>query len=181
MNSNVCNAEAPSGASACEDAEHGLPMAAALLTLTSLSILGIGVSFVLAFQPATMSHVGIAVFATMLNLLAHSFMMFYLIGKGKAVREAVEEAGLEGDYYRRVARLRAPVFARATIAMALLMAAAIIGASVDVRVLPPWPHALLAAAAVAANLATLVSEVAALTGSARVVDEVNQRLSDAHG
>jgi hypothetical protein len=148
-------------------------MAAALLTLTSLSILGIGASFVLAFERGATSHVGVAVFATMLNLLAHSFMMFYLIGKGKAVREAVTEAGLEGDYYRRVARLRAPVFSRATLAMALLMAAAIIGASVDVRVLPSWPHALLAAAALAAQVYTLITEIAALTGTARVVDEVN--------
>jgi hypothetical protein len=151
-------------------------MAAALLTLTSLSILGIGLSFVLAFQQGTTSHVGIAVFATMLNLLAHSFMMFYLSGKGKAVREAVAEAGLEGDYYRRVARLRAPVFARATLAMALLMAAAIIGASVDVGVLPTWPHALLATAALAAQVYTLFTEIAALTGTAHVVDEVNEAM-----
>lgn len=151
-------------------------MAAALLTLTSLSILGIAASFVLAFQQGATSHVGIGVFATMLNLLAHSFMMFYLIGKGKAVREAVAEAGLEGDYYRRVARLRAPVFSRATLAMALLMAAAIIGASVDVRVLPSWPHALLAGMALAAQLYTLTTEISALTGTARVVDEVNHAL-----
>lgn len=151
-------------------------MAAALLTLTALSILGIGASFVLAFQPGTASHVGIGVFATMLNLLAHSFMMFYLIGKGKAVREAVEEAGLDGDYYRRVARLRAPVFSRATLAMALLMTAAIIGASVDVRVLPSWPHALLAVAALGAQVYTLATEINALTGTARVVDEVNHAL-----
>mgnify|MGYP003289442201 CR=1 FL=1 len=32
----------------------------------------------------------------MLNLLAHSLMMFYLIGKGKAIREAVTESALEG-------------------------------------------------------------------------------------
>jgi hypothetical protein len=151
-------------------------MAAALLTLTSLSILGIAASFVLAFQQGPTSHVGVAVFATMLNLLAHSFMMFYLIGKGKAVREAVAEASLEGDYYRRVARLRAPVFSRATLAMALLMAAAIIGASVDVGVLPSWPHAVLAGAALAAQIYTFITEIAALTGTARVVDEVNTAL-----
>ena len=154
-------------------------MAAALLTLTGLSILGIAASFVLAFGQGATSHVGVAVFATMLNLLAHSFMMFYLIGKGKAVREAVAEAGLEGDYYRRVARLRAPVFSRATLAMAILMAAAIVGASVDVGVLSSWPHALLAAVALAAQVYTLVTEIRALTGTARVVDEVNARL--AHG
>jgi hypothetical protein len=149
-------------------------MAAALLTLTTLSILGVGASFVLAFVNGAPSHVGIGVFATMLNLLAHSFMMFYLIGKGKAVREAATEAGLEGGFYRQVARLRAPVFSRAPLAMALLMAAAIIGASVDVGVMAPLPHAILAGLALAAQVYTLRTEVVALTGIARVVDDVNE-------
>jgi len=159
-------------------------MAAALLTLTGLSILGLAASFVMALAGNTSAdvsgHVLIGVFATMLNLLAHSLMMFYLIGKGKAVREAVTEGGLDGDYVRQVSALRAPVFGRAMIAMALTMTAAIIGASVDVRVLPPWPHAIIAGLAIASNLAALVSEVVALAGSARVVDDVNKHLSDAH-
>jgi hypothetical protein len=156
-----------------------LSVAAALLTLTGLSILGIAASLVLAFQaPAaqTSAHVLVGVFATMLNLLAHSLMMFYLIGKGKAVKEAVIEAGIQGDYYSRVSRLRAPVFSRATLAMALTMATGIIGASVDVRVLPSWPHAVLAALAIASQLYAFVTEVTALTGCARIVDEVNRTI-----
>ena len=153
-------------------------MAAALLTLTTLSILGIAASLVLALQSGTAaeSHIAIAVFATMLNLLAHSFMMFYLIGKGKAVREAVAEGGLDGDYARRISALRAPVFSRATLAMVVLMVAALIGASVDVGVLPSMPHALLSGAALALQLYAVAAEIAALTGVARIVDEVNARL-----
>lgn len=155
-------------------------MAAALLTLIGLSIAGIAGSGWLAVTapPAeTASHVLLGVFATMLNLLAHSLMMFYLLGKGKAVREAVTEGGLDGDYVRRIARLRGPVFSRATLAMAMTMVTAIVGASVDVRVLPSWPHALLAVLALVTNLLALGSEVAAIAGSARVVDEVNSRLA----
>jgi hypothetical protein len=154
-------------------------LAPALLTLTSLSILAIGAAFVVALRPgqeATSFHVLLGVFGTMINLLAHSLMMFYLIGKGKAVREAVAEGALDGDYVQRISRLRAPVFGRATLAMALTMTAAILGASVDVRVMPSWPHAVLGAAALGAQLYAFFTEVAALTGSARVVDEVNARL-----
>ena len=154
-------------------------MAAALVTLTSLSILGITAAFVVAMRPdpaSTSLHVLFGVFGTMLNLLAHSLMMFYLIGKGKAVREAVAEGALAGDYVQRISRLRAPVFSRATLAMALTMTTAIVGASVDVRVLPSWPHAALAVAAIATQLYAFGTEVAALTGSARVVAEVNERL-----
>jgi len=154
-------------------------MAAALLTLTLLSIGGLAASFVLAIRSDTgaSSHVGIAVFSTMLNLLAHSFMMFYLIGKGKAVREAAEEGGLQGDYAGRIAALRAPVFSRATAAMVVLMATAIIGASVDVGVMSRIPHAILAGVALAAQAHTLLAEVRALTGTARIVDDVNARLA----
>ena len=154
-------------------------MAAALITLTALSIFGLSASFVVALgagQASTSTHVLFGVFGTMLNLLAHSLMMFYLIGKGKAVREAVTEGAIAGDYVQRISRLRAPVFSRATLAMALTMAAAIMGASVDVGVMPSWPHAALAGAGIAAQLYAFATELAALTGSARVVQEVNARL-----
>ena len=154
-------------------------MAAALVTLTALSIIGITAAFIVAMRAddaSTSLHVLFGVFGTMLNLLAHSLMMFYLIGKGKAVREAVAEGAIGGDYVQRISRLRAPVFARATLAMALTMTAAILGASVDVRVMPAWPHAALAAAGIVAQLYAFVTEVTALAGSARVVDEVNDRL-----
>ena len=154
-------------------------MAAALVTLTALSILGIGASFAIAFLagPGSAStHVLLGVFGTMLNLLAHSFMMFYLIGKGKAVKDAMAEAGIAGDYVLRISRLRTPVFSRATMAMALTMTAGIMGASVDVRVMPSWPHAIVAGAALAYQIYAFRTELAALKGSARVVDEVNARL-----
>ena len=155
-------------------------MAAALVTLTALSIFGIAASFVVAFlagAQSTSAHVLFGVFGTMLNLLAHSFMMFYLIGKGKAVKDAMAESGISGDYVLRISRLRTPVFTRATLAMALTMAAGIMGASVDVRVMPSWPHAILAGAALAYQIYAFRTELNALKGSARVVDEVNARLS----
>ena len=71
-------------------------------------------------------------------------MMFYLIGKGKAVKDAMAEGGLTGDQYRRIARVRKPVFSVGTLAMAVTMVAAILGASVDTRVLPPIVHAMIA-------------------------------------
>jgi hypothetical protein len=155
-------------------------MAAALLTLTTLSILGLAGSLVIAFTAHVSAdvarHVLVAVFATMLNLLAHSLMMFYLLGKGRAVREAITENGLQGNYMARVSQLRGPVFSRATLAMVFTMVTAIIGASVDVGVMPSWPHAALALGAVALNLYALWTEIVALRGTGHIVDEVNSRL-----
>jgi hypothetical protein len=119
-------------------------------------------------------HVTYGFFSTMLILLAHSMMMFYLIGKGKAVKDAMTDHGLSGDQYRRIAAVRKPVFSIGTLAMGVTMVAAILGASVDTGVLPPIVHAMIAYAAIACNAAALKSEVAALTESSRIVDEVNR-------
>ena len=123
------------------------------------------------------THILIAFFSVMVTLLAHSMMMFYLIGKGKAVKDAMAEHHLSGDWYRRIAVARKPVFSIATLAMGVTMAAAILGASVDVRVLPPIVHAYIAYAAIISNVAALRIEVQALSTSSRIVDEVNQQIA----
>ena len=119
-------------------------------------------------------HVAFGIFSTMITLLAHSMMMFYFIGKGKAVKDALKEHSLTGDYYQRIGAARKPVFSIGTLAMAVTMVAAIMGASVDTGVLPPMVHAMIAYGAVAANLAALKTEISALIVSSRVVDEVNR-------
>jgi hypothetical protein len=112
----------------------------------------------------------------MVTMLAHSMMMFYLIGKGKAVKEAMAEHRLAGDYYRRIAAARKPVFSIATLAMTITMTAAIIGASVDTGVLPPMIHAMIAYGAIASNVYAVKVEIDALALSSRVVDEVNHQI-----
>ena len=121
-------------------------------------------------------HVSYGIFSTMITLLAHSMMMFYLIGKGKAVKDAMAEHSVAGDYYRRIAVARKPVFSIATLAMAVTMVAAIMGASVDTGVLPPIVHAMIAYGAIACNLAAVKTEIAALLESSRIVDEVNHQI-----
>ncbi|HJO39823.1 MAG: hypothetical protein QGG24_01925 [Vicinamibacterales bacterium] len=157
-------------------------MAAALLTGTMLSVLGLAASVVLghmAIAEADISrHVSLAVFVTMITLLSHSMLMFYMIGKGKAVREAAAEGGLSPKFAAEVSRVRRPIFSLGMLAIALTIVAAVIGAGVDTQVLPSGFHALLGYSAVASNVAALRVEYIALATSARIVDEVN-RLLDA--
>jgi hypothetical protein len=102
--------------------------------------------------------------------------MFYLIGKGKAVKDAMAEGQLTGDFFRRIALARKPVFSIATYAMVATMITAIIGASVDTGVLPPIVHATIAWGAIACNVAAMKIEIDALSESSRVVNEVNRLL-----
>jgi hypothetical protein len=119
-------------------------------------------------------HISFGIFSTLVTLLAHSMMMFYLIGKGKAVKDAMKEHSVNGDFYRRIAVARKPVFSIATLAMAVTMVTAILGASVDTGVLPSIVHAMIAYVAIACNIAALMIEISALTQSTGIVEEVNR-------
>jgi hypothetical protein len=153
-------------------------VAQALLTAVVLSLGGIVTTIVFGLRGSDITrHVSFGLFSTLITLLAHSMMMFYLIGKGKAVKEAMTEHSLTGDYYRRIAAARKPVFAIGTFAMILTMVTAILGASVDTGVLPPIVHGTIAYGAVVCNLAALKTEIVALTASARIVEEVDRLLS----
>ena len=152
-------------------------MAQALLSAVGIGLVGLVATIIVGLRGTEVSrHVSFGVFSTLVLLLAHSMMMFYLIGKGKAVKDAMAEHRVTGDYYRRIAAARKPVFSIATFAMASTMVTAILGASVDTGVMPAIVHGMIAYGAVACNLAALKIEVDALLASARVVDEVNRLL-----
>jgi hypothetical protein len=152
-------------------------MAQALLTSVGIGVVGLVTTTVLGLQATDVSrHIAFGIFSSLLTLLAHSMMMFYFIGKGRAVKDAMTEGGLTGDFYRRIAALRKPVFSIGTLAMAVTMIAAILGGGVDTGVLPPMVHATIAYGAVACNLAALKIEIDALGSSGRIVDEVNRLL-----
>src|SRR3954465_3110048 len=154
-------------------------MAQALLSAVGIGLLGMAAAVLLGLRGTDISrHVTFGIFSTLIILLAHSMMMFYLIGKGKAVKDAMTEHHVTGDYYRRIAAARKPVFSIGTLAMAATMVTAILGASVDTGVLPPIVHGMLAYGAIACNLAAIKIEVDAITASSRVVDEVNSRIAE---
>lgn len=155
-------------------------MAAALLTGIVVSVVGIAAAIYLGLTATSNTvlaqHISIGIFTTMITLLAHSMMMFYFLGKTKAVREAAAEGGLSTEYERRIAIARKPVFSIAVLAMIATMITALVGATVDTGVLPSGVHAVLAYSCLALNLGALRVEINALTESARVVTEVNQLL-----
>jgi hypothetical protein len=152
-------------------------VAQALLTAVFIGLTGLVATSVLGLRGTDISrHISYGIFSTLVTLLAHSMMMFYLIGKGKAVKDAMAEHSVTGDYYRRIALARKPVFSIGTLAMAVTMVAAIMGASVDTGVLPPIVHATIAYGAIVCNLAAVKIEITALLESSRIVAEVNRRL-----
>jgi len=162
---------------------HTDSLAQALLTAIGISVLGLVATAIFGLTGTDLSrHIQFGIFSTLLMLLAHSMMMFYLIGKGKAVKDALVEGGcLPTDpryraFVRRISLARKPVFSIGTLAMTITMAAAIMGAGVDTGSLPPIIHGMIAYGGIASNLAAVKIEIHAIRESSRVVDEVNRLL-----
>jgi len=152
-------------------------VAQALLTGVFLGLTGLATTAFFGLRGTDISrHISYGIFSTLITLFAHSMMMFYLIGKGKSVKDAMAEHNVTGDYYRRIAAARKPVFSIGTLAMAATMITAILGASVDTGVLPPIVHATIAYGAIICNLAAARIEIVALTASSRIVNEVNRQI-----
>ena len=155
-------------------------MAQALLTAVGLGLAGLLVTAFLGLRDTSVAdlsrHISFGIFSTLVMLLAHSMMMFYLIGKGKAVKDAMAERQLTGDYYQRIAAVRKPVFSIGAYAIGATIVAALLGASVDTGVLPPIVHALVAYGAIVCNVAAVRLEIRALTESSHIVDDVNRLL-----
>ena len=84
-------------------------MAQALLTSVIIGLGGLITTAVVGLAGTDVSrHISFGIFSTMVTLLAHSMMMFYLIGKGKAVKDAMIEHSVAGDYDRRISAARKP-------------------------------------------------------------------------
>ena len=151
-----------------------------MITTSVLSLAGLLVSFALGYSASAsdevLRHATLAIFVTLMTLLSHSMTMFYLIGKGRAIRDAVAEGGLTTDAVARVSALRGPVFKFATLAMASTMLTAILGGGVDTGVLPAAVHALMGVLAIGAGGVALRAIAHALNESSRIVDEVNRDL-----
>lgn len=155
-------------------------MSAALLTAAVLSLVGLLVSFALGFladtQELVLQHATLAIFVTLIMLLAYSMIMFYLIGKVRAIKDAVAEGRLTTDAVARASAVRPPVFKLGSVAMALTMVTAVIGGGVDTNVVPAGFHSMLGVLAILANGVALRAVVAAFNESNRIVDEVNRLL-----
>ena len=150
-------------------------MASALVTGVFLGVTGlVTTAYFGRLGTDVYRHISYGVFSTLVTLFAHSMMMFYLIGKGKSVKDAMAEHNIAGDYYRRIGAARKPVFSIGTIAMGITMVTALLGAQVDTRVLPPIVHAMIAYGAIFANLAAVKIEMTALATANHIVDEVNR-------
>ena len=134
-------------------------MGRALLTVGAMATLGLAATGVLGFLVADVgsagTHVLIALATCVLLLFSHCWIMFYLIGTGKAIKQAVADGGLSLELVEETKALKNRSYPMLMLAIGMAMATFILGGGVDTGAIPSWVHLVM-------FLATLYVQVRAL-------------------
>ncbi|HEY4573181.1 MAG TPA: hypothetical protein VIJ26_04440 [Thermoanaerobaculia bacterium] len=157
-------------------------MGRSLWFLGALATVGVVVTAVFGYglhSPADAGmprHVVAALASTLPLMLAHSWILLYLLGTGKVIRDAVRDGGLDPAPLARSRRLRRICYPAILLAIALVMATFLVGGAVADRSAPPWVHHVLFWAAIAAQAGALWIEWWGLAGNESLLVEVDRRL-----
>ncbi len=157
-------------------------MGRSLWFLGALATLGIAVTAALGYglsSPADAGmprHVIAALASTLPLMLAHAWILLYLLGTGKVIRDAVREGGLDPAPLARSRRLRRICYPAILLAIALVMATFLAGGAVAARSVPPWAHHALFWAAIAIQAGVLWIEWWGLAANESLLVEVDRRL-----
>lgn len=151
-------------------------MALALLTSSLMGIVALAITMVLGFgidsRPDVYQHFLFALFTTFVAVLAQCMSIFYFIGTAKQVKDLMADHPRQGEFVQRTRHFKSRVFPPATWAIVFTMAAFIIGAGVDTRVVPTWIHTLLALLALGFNVYAIVREIQFMSRNNVLIDEV---------
>ena len=121
-------------------------------------------------------HIIAALASTLPLMLAHSWILLYLLGTGKVIRDAVRDGGLDPAPLARSRRLRRICYPAILLAAVLVMATFLVGGAVAGKSAPPWVHQTLFWAALAVQAGALWIEWWGLAENERLLVEVDRRL-----
>jgi len=152
-------------------------MAIALLTLALVGTVCLAGTLALGYRVAqeaalVRAHFLAALGTTTILVMAHSFIMFFLIATGVELKEMEKARGWGDSFRRRTLAFKSRVFPLMTVAILLVMANFILGAAAHTRVIPGWLHGLL-------GWGTLIVCVAAVWREYRVLGENNRLIAEA--
>ncbi len=142
------------------------------LSLAGTMLIGYGVSIGAAVMK---THFLAALGSTTLLVMAHSFILFFLIATGVELKEMEKAHGWGDSFRRRTIGLKGRVFPIATLTLLLVMVNFILGAAAHTRAIPAWLHALLAWSTLLAAALTLYREYRALGDNNRLIAEAGGR------
>jgi len=157
-------------------------MAIALLTLAlvgTVALAGtIALGHGLAAQAVALSvkaHFLAALGATTILVMAHSFIMFFLIATGVELKDMEKERGWGDSFRRRTIAFKSQVFPPMTLAILLVMANFILGAAAHTHAIPGWLHGIVAWTTLIVCLVALYREYQVLGANNRLIGEAGTR------
>ena len=160
-------------------------------------LIAVAVTFGLTLdgKEALVRHFLLGLFTVCFTCFIHVLVMFYLIGTGKDIRDAVEESPELGDRFIPLTRqLKRLVFPRATLALFLSVFGVLMGGEIHSRVISAplidgqypiralggwWVHAALTGLAILANAWAFFGECRAARLNRRAIQEINAALAEA--
>lgn len=158
-------------------------MGRALLIVGAMATLGFIASAVLGYTLAAPTdtdmplHVLVGLASCLLLLFSHCWIMFYLIGTGKAIKEAVNENGLEPSLIEDTKRFKNASYPSLMLAMTLAIATFVLGGGVATGAMSSWVHHILFYATVLVQVRALWIENRVLTENERLMADINGRLA----
>jgi hypothetical protein len=120
-------------------------------------------------------HFLVALGSTTLLVMAHSFIMFFLIATGVELKNMEKDHEWGDSFRRRTIALKGRVFPIATMALLLVIANFILGAAAHTRARPVWVHHVLAWGTFLTCGVTLWREYLALGANNRLIEEAGMK------
>ena len=155
-------------------------MSISLLTLAAVGTLTLLLSILNGYAvERTAASVGphflLALVATLLLVMAHSFIMFFLIATGVEMKEMEKDGGWGDSFRRRTVAMKGQVFPAMTFALMLVIANFILGGAAHTRAVPRYVHAGLAWTTFAVCCFALYREYRVLGDNNRLIEEAAQK------
>ena len=160
-------------------------MGRSLLLVGALATAGVAVAAGLGYglkSPADAGmprHVVVALAATLALMFSHSWILIYLAGTGKVIRDAAREGGLGPAVLAESGRLRRICYPASLLAALLVLAAFLAGGAVATKAAEPWVHHLLFWIAIVVQAGALGLEGWGLAANERLLVDVDRRLAAA--
>ena len=153
-----------------------------LQIITALLLIAAGVSgFYAVPGPQSQSfliHFLLGCFGAIMALFVHSMVMFYFIGSGKGMKDALDEFEIANDseYRLRIRFFKKTVFPKAFFSILLTLAAGIIGGGVASGMIDHWIHLWVTLAAIALNLFAFPDEYKYVKENGELVKQLEQQI-----
>ena len=153
-------------------------MGRALLIIGWLATAGIVAAGVVGYtaeraSPSMTPHILLAFTCSLLILFSHCWIMFYLIGTGRAIREAVEEYDLNSKSIEDTKAFKNDCYPWLMAAMAVAIAAFVLGGGAYAAAVPSWVHHVLFYLLLLVQVRTLAIEGRVLLANEKLMNGID--------